>query len=226
MPPSPRASTQAELDAGDKLGRVHREEVPEPQARARQSEEPGTGAPPSRPIELVAEGMRPAGTRGRKPRARRHQLAQGSPEETPQHIDSMPFSDGTVQVDGADPRSREGAGHLPRAPRLELGVIVGEVNARGPLLAAQTLINGAGDEVGRPHERGVVPESEDVEVREGGCLEPVEDGAVGEGEEHPPKGVSLLRAGGRGKLVVTIVITVEKGAGVRVAGSREREQRR
>ena len=49
--------TQTGLDAGDELGGGHREEVPEPQARARQSVEPGTGTPPARPLELVAEGM-------------------------------------------------------------------------------------------------------------------------------------------------------------------------
>ena len=64
-----------------------------------------------------------------------------------------------------------------------------------------------------------------MEVEEG-SLEPVKDGAVGEGEEHLPGRLPFLRAGGRREIVVAVVIAVEEGAGVGVAGPREGEQLR
>ena len=45
------------MDAGDELGGGRGEDIPKPQARARQSVEPGVSAPRARPLELVAEGM-------------------------------------------------------------------------------------------------------------------------------------------------------------------------
>ena len=68
----------------------------------------------------------------------------------------------------------------------------------------------------------VVPE--DVEVRESG-FEAIEDGAVGEGKD-PRKETSPCCAGGRGEIVVDVVVAVEEGAGVGVAGAREGEQMR